>query len=117
MQCTVRHDCLRWGFFLAKPPINRQQITVRSCEFYLNTTNRSTPKFAPSSARGSQLNHGGSEGTLTYNNAPARGASAAGGNPVAFTASSLNQFILIDVTPLVTGWANGSIALTGCRFT
>ncbi len=54
-----------------------------------------------------------SEVTLTYNNAPARGASATGGNPVAFTASSLNQFILIDVTPLVTGWANGSIALTG----
>ena len=60
-----------------------------------------------------QLNHGWVEGTLTYNNAPARGASATGGNPVAFTASSLNQFILIDVTPLVTGWANGSIANHG----
>ena len=36
-----------------------------------------------------QLNHGWVEGTLTYNNAPARGASATGGHPVAFTCFQL----------------------------
>ena len=56
-----------------------------------------------------RLNHGWVESALTYTNAPPRGASATGGHPVAFTASSLNQFVLIDITPLVTGWANGSI--------
>ncbi len=60
-----------------------------------------------------QLNNGWVESALTYSNAPLRGASATGSHPVAFTASSLNQFVLIDITPLVNGWANGSIANHG----
>jgi hypothetical protein len=60
-----------------------------------------------------QLNSSWSESTLTYNNAPPLGISATGGNPVAITASSMNQFVLIDITSLVQGWANGTIANNG----
>ena len=56
-----------------------------------------------------QLNASWIESALTYTNDPHRGASATGGHPVAFAASSLNQFVLIDITLLVTGWAKGSI--------
>jgi hypothetical protein len=60
-----------------------------------------------------QLNNNWSESTLTYNNAPPLGSSATGGHPVSVTSSSLNQFVVIDITPLVQGWANGSIANNG----
>src|ERR1035441_4279359 len=40
--------------------------------------------------------------SLTYSSAPALGASAAG--PVSITSSSLNHFVVIDVTSLVQGW-------------
>ena len=54
-----------------------------------------------------QVNSAWSEATLDYQNAPAPGVSATGGKPVAITASSLNQFILIDITTLVQSWADG----------
>jgi len=60
-----------------------------------------------------QINNTWSESTLTYNNAPALGLSATGGHPVSVTSSSLNQFVVIDITTLVQGWANGSIANDG----
>lgn len=60
-----------------------------------------------------QLNTSWSESALTYNNAPALGTSATGNHPVAFTTASLNQFIVIDITPLVQGWMNGSIVNNG----
>src|SRR5580704_7887798 len=60
-----------------------------------------------------QLNSSWSESALTYNNAPALGTSATGNHPVAFTANTLNQFVVIDITPLVQGWANGSITNNG----
>lgn len=60
-----------------------------------------------------QLNSSWNENTLTYNNAPALGISATGSHPVAITASSLNQFVLIDITSLVQGWANGTIPNNG----
>jgi hypothetical protein len=60
-----------------------------------------------------QLNNSWSEGALTYNNAPPLGTSATGGHPVAVTSSSLNQFVVIDITPLVQSWANGSVANNG----
>lgn len=60
-----------------------------------------------------QLNTTWSESALTYNNAPALGTSATGNHPVAFTSSSLNQFIVIDITPLVQGWVNGTIVNNG----
>jgi hypothetical protein len=68
---------------------------------------------APGSFDVYQLNSTWSESTLTYNNAPALGTSATGNHPVAFTSSSLNQFIVIDITALVQGWMNGSIANDG----
>src|SRR5271169_1836029 len=50
-----------------------------------------------------------SERGLNLNNAPALGGSATGSRPVSVTASSLNQFLLIDITGLVQGWLKGSI--------
>ncbi len=52
---------------------------------------------------------GWTEKGLNLNNAPALGASATGGRPVPVTASSLNQFILVDITPLAQGWLDGSV--------
>ena len=53
------------------------------------------------------------EALLNYNNEPLLGASATGGHPVSLNTSTLNQFVLIDVTPLVAGWVNGSIPNNG----
>jgi hypothetical protein len=53
------------------------------------------------------------ENTLTYKNEPSLGASVTGGHPVAVTASSVNQFVVIDITPLVQAWVNGSEANDG----
>ncbi|MGA8431545.1 MAG: DNRLRE domain-containing protein, partial [Candidatus Sulfotelmatobacter sp.] len=60
-----------------------------------------------------QLNSSWSESMLTYINAPAPGTSATGGHPVVITTSSMNQFVLIDITSLVQGWASGTIANNG----
>ena len=60
-----------------------------------------------------QLNSSWSESMLTYINAPAPGTSATGGHPVVITTSSMNQFVLIDITSLVQGWANGTITNNG----
>ncbi len=49
------------------------------------------------------------ENTLIYNNAPPLGSSATGGHATSITASSMNQFMLIDITPLVQEWASGSL--------
>ena len=61
-----------------------------------------------------QLNAGWNENTLTFNTPPpALGASATGGKPVSISSSTLNQFLLIDITPLVQGWVNGTIPNNG----
>ena len=60
-----------------------------------------------------ELNSSWNEATMTYNNAPALGSSATGGNPIAFTTASLNQFIIVDITPLVQQWVNGSLPNNG----
>jgi Collagen triple helix repeat (20 copies)/Stigma-specific protein, Stig1 len=60
-----------------------------------------------------QLNNSWLENTLTYNNAPPLGSSATNHHPISVTASSLNQFVVIDITALVQGWANGSIPNNG----
>jgi hypothetical protein len=61
-----------------------------------------------------QLNGSWGEGTLTYNTpAPALGASATGGHPVSITTASCNQFLLIDITTVAQGWANGTIPNNG----
>jgi hypothetical protein len=59
-----------------------------------------------------QLNSEWNQNTLTYANAPALGVSATGNNPVAIPATA-DQFILIDVTPLVQQWLNGTIPNNG----
>ncbi len=54
------------------------------------------------------------ENSLTYNTPPpALGPSATGNNPIAISSSSLNNFVLVDITPLVQGWVNGTIANNG----
>jgi len=61
-----------------------------------------------------QLTGSWSENTLTYNTPPpALGPSATNNHPVAVSLASLNQFLLIDITPLVQGWVNGTIPNNG----
>lgn len=61
-----------------------------------------------------QLNAPWSENSLTYNTPPpALGNSATGGNPVSVTAASLNQFLMIDITPTVQAWVNGTLTNNG----
>ena len=68
-----------------------------------------------------ELNSSWTEGGLTYNTAlppSSFGPSATGRNPIAITAASMNQFVLIDITALAQDWLNGipnngiAIALT-----
>jgi hypothetical protein len=61
-----------------------------------------------------QLDGSWNENTLTYNTPPPPlGASATGNNPISISSSSWNQFLLIDITSLVQGWVNGTIANKG----
>jgi hypothetical protein len=67
-----------------------------------------------------QVTSSWAESTMTERNEPALGASATGSHPVALTASSLNDFVVIDITPLVQEWVEGTepndgiaLALTG----
>jgi hypothetical protein len=60
-----------------------------------------------------QVNDRWSESTLNYNNAPPLGASATGGNLINISASSLTQFIFVDITPLVRGWLTGAVPNNG----
>ncbi len=53
------------------------------------------------------------ESSLIYNNAPPLGSSATGGHSVAVSGSTLNQFVVIDITPLVQAWVNGSLPNNG----
>ena len=50
-----------------------------------------------------------SERAVTYNTQPLPlGPSATANNPVSISTASLNQFVLIDITPLVHGWMSGT---------
>jgi collagen triple helix repeat protein len=61
-----------------------------------------------------QVNSSWSESTLTYNSPPpVLGTSVTGNQPIAVSATSGNQFLLIDITALAQGWLNGSIANNG----
>jgi hypothetical protein len=54
------------------------------------------------------------ENSVTYNTpAPPLGTSATGGHPITVSSSMLNQFLLVDITPLVQGWVSGTIANNG----
>lgn len=54
-----------------------------------------------------------SENSLTFNSAPSLGVSASGGKPVTVSKSSLNQFVVVDITPLVQGWLSGTVPNNG----
>jgi len=45
-----------------------------------------------------------SESAITYKNQPPLGASATGLHPISLSSSSVNQFVLIDITALVQDW-------------
>jgi hypothetical protein len=62
-----------------------------------------------------EVNNAWTENKLTYNNTPAPppAISATGGKPISVTTASLNQFVLVDITPLVQAWLNGSIPNNG----
>jgi hypothetical protein len=53
------------------------------------------------------------ERTISSVVAPQLGPSATGGSPVSVTAATQNQFLLIDITPLVQSWVNGSAPNNG----
>ena len=48
-----------------------------------------------------------SENLVSFQNAPALGASATGGHPVPVARTSQNNFVLVDITALVQEWING----------
>ncbi|HKD61332.1 MAG TPA: DNRLRE domain-containing protein, partial [Terracidiphilus sp.] len=52
------------------------------------------------------------ESTLNYNNEPSLGASVTS-PPIAVNTSSVNQFVLIDITSLVQGWVAGTVPNNG----
>ncbi len=89
----------------ALPP--NTAITKATLRLYVNAVT------APGSFDVYQVDSAWSERGLNLNNAPPPGASATGGQSVSVTASSLNQFLLIDITPLVQGWLSGTIPNNG----
>jgi hypothetical protein len=68
---------------------------------------------APGSFDVYQVDSSWSEAKLSYKNAPVPGTSVTGGNPTAITASSLHQFVLIDITTLVQYWVDGTVPNDG----
>ena len=53
------------------------------------------------------------ENTMTERTEPGLGASATGSHPIALTTANLNQFVVIDITPLVQEWVEGTEANDG----
>ena len=53
------------------------------------------------------------EALVNYNNQPATGPSATNNHPISLSTSSLNQFVIVDITSLVQGWVNGTIPNNG----
>ncbi len=60
-----------------------------------------------------QINTAWSETSLTWSNKPALGVSATGGHPVSLGSSNYQNFVLVDITPLVQNWVNGTIPNNG----
>ncbi len=60
-----------------------------------------------------EINTPWSETALNFTNAPAPGPSATGSKPTTVTKTSLNQFVLVDVTSLVQQWMSGTLANNG----
>jgi hypothetical protein len=69
--------------------------------------------LAPGSFDVYQLQNNWNERGVSFNSAPQLGPSATGGHPVLVTAASVNQFVLVDITPLAQSWLNGSVPNNG----
>lgn len=69
--------------------------------------------YKPGSFDVYELDTAWSENTLTYSTAPPLGTSATGSHPVQISASSLHDFVLIDITPLVENWVSGAVTNNG----
>ena len=87
-------------FNLAEIPTNAS-IQKATLQLYVNQV------LGPGSFDVYELNSAWSQSTLTYANAPILGASATGNHPTQIPAAA-DQFILVDITPLVQDWVNGS---------
>jgi hypothetical protein len=53
------------------------------------------------------------ENTLTWNNKPPLGTSATGGQLTSLSSDSYQNFVLIDITPLVQKWVKGTVINNG----
>jgi hypothetical protein len=85
-------------------------ITQATLKLYVNAVT------AAGSFNVDYVNGTWAEGTINYNNAPALGTTIAASVPL--TAADKNQFILINITPALVAWLNGTepddgIALVG----
>ena len=69
--------------------------------------------YKPGSFDVYELDTAWSENALTYSTAPPFGPSATGSHPIAVSASSLHQYLLIDITALVQNWVSGAITNNG----
>ena len=88
-------------FNLSNLPANAS-ITKATLRLYVDTVQRNGNFDV------FELNGAWNENTLTYSNAPSLGSSATGGHSTSVSSSNLNQFVLIDITPLVQQWVSGS---------
>ena len=93
-------------FDLSSVPQGRD-ITKATMRLYVNNV------VTPGAFDVYQVDDSWAENTLNYNNAPPLRASATGGNPVDISASSLNHFIIVDITPLTRAWLSGATANNG----
>ena len=118
----VQHPTTNYG---TQPMILVQQGSNGYLQFDLATlptgaiVSKATLRLYLDSVSGSgkidayQLGYVWNEGALTYNNAPPLGASATGGHPISLSGANLDEFVLIDITPLVQGWVEGTIPNDG----
>jgi hypothetical protein len=60
-----------------------------------------------------EIDNAWNESSLIYNTAPPLGTSVTGGHPIPVSSSTMNQFLLIDITPLVQNWVSGAIPNNG----
>ena len=92
-------------FNLAGIPANAS-IQKATLQLYVNQV------LGPGTFDVYQLNSEWNQSTMTYANAPVPGASATGNQPTTIPAIA-DQFILIDVTPLVQDWVSGNLPNNG----
>ncbi len=105
LQTGVNNGNVYIQFGLAGVPANAS-VQKATLQLYVNQV------LSPGSFDVYELDSPWTQNTLTFSNAPPLGASATGNHLVAVPATA-DQFILIDVTPLVQGWVSGTIPNNG----